>query len=81
MCSLGDSLPIVLTIDAINSNKSRGFKENIGLTSTTSVDTPVAKQTMAIEKSTEMIEAQQKQKEIDAGLRRPDEPKKAGRIK
>jgi hypothetical protein len=61
--------------------KARGFKENVGLTSTTSVDTPVAKQTKAIETSTGMIEAQQKQKEIDAGLRRPDEPKKAGRIK
>jgi hypothetical protein len=53
----------------------------IGLTSKYGVETPLAKQTKAIETSTQMIEAQQKQKEIDAGLRRPDEPKKAGRIK
>ena len=61
--------------------KSRGFKENIGLTTTTSVDTPQARQTLAAETSAEMLQAETKQKEIDAGLRRPDEPKKAGRIK
>jgi hypothetical protein len=65
----------------ITGAKSRGLKENIGLTSTTSVDTPQARQTLAAEKSAEMLAAETKQKEIDAGLRRPDEPKKAGRIK
>jgi len=65
----------------ITGAKSRGFKENIGLTTTTPVDTPQARQTLAAEKSAEMLAAETKQKEIDAGLRRPDEPKKAGRIK
>jgi hypothetical protein len=52
-----------------------------GLTSQYGITSPLELQTKAIETSTAMIEAQQKQKEIDAGLRRPDEPKKAGRIK
>jgi len=57
------------------------YSDTIGLTSQYAVATPLELQTKAIETSTQMIEAQQKQKEIDAGLRRPDEPKKAGRIK
>lgn len=57
------------------------YSDIIGLTSQYAVATPEELQTKAIETSTQMIEAQQKQKEIDAGLRRPDEPKKAGRIK
>ena len=57
------------------------YSDTIGLTSQYAVATPEELQTKAIETSTQMIEAQQKQKEIDAGLRRPDEPKKAGRIK
>ena len=57
------------------------YSDIVGLTSQYAVATPLELQTKAIETSTGMIEAQQKQKEIDAGLRRPDEPKKAGRIK
>lgn len=53
----------------------------IGLTSQYGITSPLELQTKAIETSTGMIQEQQKQKEIDAGLRRPDEPKKAGRIK